>query len=135
MNHARGFIALVSIILISVVLLLTVVVSNFSNYVARYNIFNSELKGVSVGLAEACANIAILNLAKDFTYTVATAETHNVNGKACKIISVQPGGSGKIIKAQANFPSVNGAYTNLQIEVQNTPSFGVVSWDEVVTLP
>lgn len=133
MNHSRGFIALISMILISVVLLLTVVTSNFSNYVARYNIFDSELKEVSTSLAEACANTAILKLAVDNTYfPPAGGYTINLGSNQCQIVSVCPHTSSwpKTIQAQAKS---NNIYTNLQVVIPDATH--ITAWDEMPTLP
>ena len=101
---------------------------NTESYVNRYNILTSEFKKMSVSLAEACANIAILELSKDFTYTVSVRATTTINGQVCNTVSVS--GTPKIIKTQANYKQ---SYTNLQIQVSNPP-FSIDSWEEVPIL-
>ncbi|MEK7507876.1 MAG: hypothetical protein AAB602_02215 [Patescibacteria group bacterium] len=125
-----GFVALTSVLLISVVLLLMVATLSLSGYIGRFNVLNSELKKVSAALAEACANTAVLKLAEDWSY--AGNETIATNGNTCKIFSVSAIGSNpQIFEVQAIYQE---AYTNLRIRIQKTP-FAIVSWNEVPNLP
>lgn len=129
-NSNGGFIALVSVLLISVVLLLMVTTLSLSGFIGRFSILNSELKKVSASLAEACANTAVLKLAENWNYT--GNETIVVNGNACAVFPVAAAGADpQILKTQAVYRK---SYTNLVITVHKTP-FAIVSWQEVPNLP
>ncbi len=67
-NEHRGFIALISVIVVSVVLLLTATILSFSGFYARYNILDSEMKKRSAALADACVDEARIRLAADPAY-------------------------------------------------------------------
>ncbi len=130
-NSNGGFIALVSVLLISVVLLLMVTTLSLGGYIGRFNILNSELKRVSASLADACANTAVLKLAEDWNYS--GNETSTVSGSnTCHIFSVTTvGANPQTLKAQAVY---RNSYTNLAITVQQTP-FSILSWNEIPHLP
>jgi len=117
MSKQRGFIALMSAIVISVLLLAITLSLGFSGFFTRFNILDSESKERSSALAEACGDTAILNLAQGLT----TLGSVVVGAGSCNIISFTPN-----IKTQA---CVNKAVTNLEITVDS--SFNILSWQEV----
>jgi hypothetical protein len=65
---SRGFIALTSAILIAAVLLGITTTLSTSGYFARGDSLTSEFKRVSLGLAESCANAALLKFATNYSY-------------------------------------------------------------------
>ena len=121
-----GFIALMSAIIISVVLLLVVTNLGFTEFYNRSNILDSELKEKSFALAEACVDTAILKLANDSSYNPIN-EPISVDADNCIIQSVASGASQKIISIQTNYKNY---YTNLKI-VLNSANMSVVSWEEI----
>ena len=120
--NKSGYIALISTILLSVALITLVVTIGFSGFLTRFNILITEAKEVSVNLAEACINLAILKIVEDPAYP--GNETINVGGSQCLIRPIQDSGTNKIIESQAVY---NEAYTNLQVFV-NSLSYDIVSW-------
>ncbi len=67
-NKKRGFIALISSIIISIILLgLTVRVSS-GNFSARANALHAEFKSISVVLARSCSQSALLRLSQEYWY-------------------------------------------------------------------
>jgi hypothetical protein len=109
----QGFIALISAIVISVLLLNITFTLSFSGYSSRFNILNAEFKSISAALANACVDTAIVKLIEDSSY--AGGETIEIDpGKFCEIISVT-GSTEKTIKTQADF---NSAHTNLEVVVE-----------------
>ncbi len=64
-NNKNGFIALISVIIISFVLLLMTITLNFAGFSARFNIFDSESKEQSNQLANACIDSARLAIGSD----------------------------------------------------------------------
>lgn len=133
----NGFIALISAIIISVILLLILTNLSLTGFYDRSNILDSELKERSSALAEACVDTAILKLANDISYIPSPAfnfvtetggEPVSINSDQCTIVSVDT--SGSHIKTQAKF---NNAYTNFRIII-NTTTFAVQSWEECPNL-
>lgn len=67
-NSQKGFIALISSIILSIILLgLTLRVSS-SNFSARSNALQSEFKSISVALAKSCSQNALLRLSQEYWY-------------------------------------------------------------------
>lgn len=73
-NNNQGFIALLSVIIISFVLLLIAVTMNFSSFTSRFNILESEYKEKSSALAEGCTQIAHLKIVENTTFTGTSTE-------------------------------------------------------------
>jgi len=132
-----GYIALISVIIIALLLITISVVISFGGFLSRFSILDNEYKEVSSGLAEACANTAILKIAENWSYTSSLPETVTWGANNCQIISVQDSGSQKVIHAQANYQK---SYTNLEIKVSNPVVDGlqtikIDSWGELANLP
>jgi len=91
-NTEAGFVALVSAVVISVLLLVLVIALSYSGYFARFNELDTEFKKQSLAYAEACADIAIAEIAKDATFSVpAGGRTYQVdplNPDTCLINSI-----------------------------------------------
>ncbi len=120
----EGFVALISTIIITAILLIVLTTLSLSEFYARYNILDSELKRRSNDIAEACADTAILKIANDSTYT--GNETENISDGTCTIGPVT-GVSTKSFTTQTTYKNY---YTNLQIVI-NSSTFTVISWQEV----
>jgi hypothetical protein len=134
MEHARGFIALMSVVVIGAILLVYVVSLGVSTFFARMDALTLENKEVSRALAEGCVNAALVRLAGDSGYAPpaggACVELGGTCGgadpqKVCKICSV----SGGTIRARARY---HGSYTN--VEVVYSSSFGINQWTERSTV-
>lgn len=124
-TSSSGFIALMSAIIISFVLLTVATTAGLTGYFERTNILDSELKDRSVSAADACADQAFLILANDPSYTGLSVLTLNALD-ACR---VQIGGGAPNIKIQA---TSSKAVTNLYINY-NTSTHAVAKWQEVPT--
>ena len=138
-NSQRGFIALMSAIVISILLLAITLSLGFSGFFARFNILDSESKERSSALAEACVDSAILKISQDINYAPTPAfnfitqtggESIDVDSSKCTIVSVDTSGIKKAIKTQA---FINKAYTNLRVLIDTT-SFTITSFDECSNL-
>lgn len=135
-----GFIALMSAIIISVLLLSITVSLGFSGFFTRFNILDSESKERSLALAEACGDAAILKISQnasyipnpafDFSTQTGGEDITVINADHCTIASVDTLGSQKAIKTQAK---INKAYTNLRIVI-NSATFAITSWEECSNL-
>ena len=123
----KGFIALMSAILISNVLLIVAAAGSLKGFYTRADILDSEIKARSNAAADACADVALLSLVQDPNYL--GGDTHSLNkDDVCMVRSVTASGTQKIIVIQAT--STGKAVTNLRV-VYATDSRSVVSWLEV----
>ncbi len=119
----RGFIALISVIIISAVLLLVMTTSSFTGFYARFNMLDTELKARSSSAADACAGTQLLKAAQNnFTPTTFALNAIDV----CQAVLL----AGNTIKVQAT--SSNSAVTNLLI-TYNSTDFSITSWQEIST--
>lgn len=127
----KGYVALMSVIVISLILLGLTTILSMSGYFSRFNVLNGEYKRVSLGLAESCANVALLKIAQNPNYT--GGETISVGTNNCTIKSVTydpPMGydvnNQKIanISTWAQFPLTNSTFSNMEISaVVQDPRF------------
>ena len=129
-----GFIALTSAIIISALLLAITLTIIFSAYFARFNVLDSESKERSIGLAEACADTAVLDVIENtipgsFPTSEINVGTAYPNDKCIiyDIVTDSPAVGKTTIKTQA---SPNKAFTNLQIVIDSN-DFTVQSWEEL----
>ncbi|HEX3095555.1 MAG TPA: hypothetical protein VHQ20_00360 [Patescibacteria group bacterium] len=86
-----GFIALVSAIVISGLLIIIGASLGYTGFFSRFNILDGEFKETSLGLAESCAEIARVEIANNASFTVpAGGQSYTIDdaGNTCKILSV-----------------------------------------------
>lgn len=124
----QGFIALISAIIISVLLLTIALAVSMNGISNRLNILDSESKERSTFLAEACADSAILEIANAIYSTNKVVTVGPAVQDVCTIVSTendQPVTGQKRIKTQA---IVNKAYTNLIVVIDS--NFTILSWEE-----
>ena len=114
---SKGFIALISTIIISAILLLVATSLSSASFYNRSNILDAELKERSFALAEGCVDAAVLKLAKNFNYSPASGgETVDIGADTCTIQSVEASSAGKIIKTRSEYRNF---VTNLEVEVDS----------------
>lgn len=123
-QHSRGFIALMSAIIISVVLLLVVTTSSFTGFYGRFNALDAELKARSSATADACADAALLKLAQNLDPGGLTLSLNSLD--QCRVGAIS-GGAQKTFRIQAT--SSNSAVTNLEVTVKT--DFSIASWQEI----
>ena len=126
LKNQQGYIALMSVIVISVLLLSMTTSLGFSGFFSQFNILDFESKERGLALARACQSVAILNLAKGLTTTGNIA----VGDDVCTIISVEkdsPTLGKTIIKTQGVF---NKSYSNLKVIINNN-NFNIISSEEL----
>ena len=123
----RGFIALMSAIIISGVLLMVAAAGSLAGFYTRSNVVDTELKERSVAAADACADQALVGLAVDQNYAGNEARALN-SLDVCKISAVTTSGTLKKFTVQATSSAM--AVTNLQITYSTTTQ-SVLSWLEV----
>jgi len=132
-NRQDGFIALISAIVISAMLVIVVMSVGFTQFFSRLNVVDAESKERSSALAEACVDKAMYNFAQDTSYNVAfgSPQTLTVSGTdQCKVMMVQDTSPNLVIKTQW---TVNKAVTDLMV-VADDSALTVNSWDECPVL-
>lgn len=124
----KGYIALISAIVILILLTSISFVLSFINYFNRFNVLDNEYKEISAGLAEACVGLAALKLAENKDYQ--GNEVKSIDGKNCQIFTVQSlGGNQYLIKTEAIFMR---SYTNVEVKItRNAGSINVDYWREI----
>jgi hypothetical protein len=123
-NTNKGFIALISAVLISAILLIVATTLSLSSFYGRYNIFDSEMKERSFTLAEACADIALVQLAIDSGYSGNATTT--IDSDECHIGPVTASGSERIFKTRAIYSDY---HSNLRVTVDSS-TLSVIAWEE-----
>ena len=120
-----GYIALTSAIIISALLLGITVSLSLDGFFARTNIVDATSKEQSSALAEACIQVAILDIAQN-TIPTSFPAVIPVGNSQCSIISI----NGDAIQSQAQ---VNKAFTNLKADIDS--NFIITSLQECPTSP
>jgi Tfp pilus assembly protein PilV len=120
-----GYIALISAVTISAILLAITAALGYTAFFARYNMLDSEYKEMGSALAEACAETALLKLANDSTYT--GNEVVTVSSSPCTIRPVSVSGGQVTIEVQS---IIQNTYTNLEV-VAASGTLGIISWQEI----
>jgi hypothetical protein len=119
----EGFVALMSVIVISAFLLVMIFTLGVGTFFTRINILDTESKRVSLALAESCASRAMLSLSQNPAYVpvpggecVGVGDTCGVSDAKmlCMICEVGASGADRSILTRAVF---GGAYTNLRVTV------------------
>ena len=127
-NNRQGFIALITAMILSAILMVVTVALNQSSFFARSALLDSEYKEKSTALVESCLNTAILKLAVNPAY--AGGETIPVQTDSCVIRPVQidvPVAGQDTIETSAVFRE---ASSNLRVII-NAAGLSIISWDEV----
>lgn len=128
-----GFVALISVIIITILLVIISVSISTTSFFSRFNVADGEYKKRSSELAEACVDAALLKLAQDPSY--AGGESIAVGSDSCQVVSVSSTATQYTVKTKALFPQGTAyqAVTNLQVTVDSS-SFSIISWQELPTL-
>ncbi len=124
----KGFIALMSVIFISAILLLISVTLSTSSFYERYSILSSELKERSLGNAEACAVEGLLKIANNDLHLSTTTTIINATDR-CSLGPINPSLNPRIFYA---FASTSNYFTNIKISVDPVTLL-VNSWEEIAT--
>lgn len=139
-DNQKGFIALISVILILSVMVLLIASASAASFYGRFSELDYENKKISAALAEGCIEQAMLDMAQNSGYApnpvcgdcvgigdVCNADPcgANVNKKVCRICSV----NGNIIKTRAAY---KGAYSNFTAAItpDGNGNFIINSWAE-----
>ena len=113
-----GYIALISAIIISLILMGLTFAASSSGYTSRFNVADSGYKRMSLGLAESCVNIVLLHVAEDYRYTLAPTEALVLIGSEhclIKSLTYGPEVAGEKHARILTQASYHGAWTNLEV--------------------
>lgn len=135
-NSQKGFIALISVIVLGFVLLITVLALGSRSLGTRFLLLDLERKNMSKSFAEGCVQVAIIKIVND-PKIVATPTTleeweyPKVGSSHCYIYSVTPDNptapTQSTIKTTA---SSTNATTNLEV-IWDISGERITSWKEV----
>lgn len=114
----RGFIALISVIIISAVLLTVAIAASLTGFYSRSNVLDAESKERSSALADSCVDTLLLRLVSGVSVTGSVT----VGPDQCQILT---GSSPYHIQAVFNH-----SYTNLLVAVDSS-TLAATSWQEV----
>ena len=127
-----GFVALMSVIITSAILLIMVYTILTSSFFARFDALDGENKLVSYQLAEGCVNSAIIAISLG-NGTTGCVSLGGVCGGAdpqrvCRVCSITPVGNITTITTRARY---NGAFTNLTVSFDTSASnYPITGWSE-----
>lgn len=121
----KGYIAITSAILISIVLMAIILTVSSIGFRGRANIFDSYSYAKSKYATEACFETALLKLAEDPNYS--GNETIDINGNQCNILGVEEiNPEEKLIQTES---TVLMSKTSLNVTI-NINDFSIISWQE-----
>lgn len=132
-KHPRGFIALISAIVVSFVLLVAVVTLGMRGITGRLYLLDLERKISSQALAESCVAIATIKIANDPEYGVSNFDAQ-VGDDVCTILSVAPNTPNSSQATLKTRGVKDGATTYLHVVIDEV-SGDVVSWKETPDAP
>ena len=127
-SRERGFVALVSAVIMSAILISLMYTVGASSFYARSDALRGEFKRVSLGLAESCVSVALLALATSSDPTNTTGHGYNPAQQIvqvgideqgrfleCTITSVS--GSGSTVRTIGASAEYEHSYSSVNVEV------------------
>ncbi|HEY9585493.1 MAG TPA: hypothetical protein VJJ02_02790 [Candidatus Paceibacterota bacterium] len=132
-NIQQGFIALMSSIIISIILMTMVLTVSTSSFYARFDALGGENKRESLGLAEGCMNLALLRLAEN-----PSAPDWSVFDGDCVVNPPAPPSSGYPKTFDITITAKHfDAFSNIRAEItmQDPESLAVSAWEEIPAMP
>jgi len=129
--YQQGYVALISAIIISAVLILISVGASATGFFSRFNVLDGEYKERGNQLAEACVDSELLRLAQNSGDT--TTGNVSVGTGSCTVFAVlqnSPSAGEITIKTKA---VVQQSVTNIEVVVA-AGSLNLISWQELPSL-
>lgn len=123
----KGYIAITSALIISILLMAVVFSVSSSGFFMRANTVGAVLKAEGRALADACISSALLRLAENRSYT--GEETIALENGNCVILRIVKKDNDYEIKASSN---LRGTITNLKIEARGS-DLAILSRKEVAS--
>ncbi len=143
----KGFIALMTAIIISIILVTLMLSTSTSSFSARGGSLDSELKAMSMHIAQSCGNLALLSVSQNYFYTPApNGDNILVGSNTCTIVSVVHNRENTVTHQKTIKIQTRGTYTQawstIEIEASvknpsftNTtpsePNISIISWKEI----
>lgn len=124
MSQPKGFIALISALIISLVLLLIASGGSISGFYTRVNSLSSEYKEQSEALADACVQHALLALALETDTEEFEGVPISLGSGTCVIENMELSTYTFNVRAE-----VNDAHTNIEVTTE-PPDFAIISYQE-----
>lgn len=127
-REEKGFIALISILIISAVMLAVGVGLSLRSIGETNMVLSEELSNRTLALSDACAEHALLELKNDLNYF--GNESIIINGESCDILTID--GSGNLNRTVKTQSAVSNYVKKIKVEVsQVSPAMEIASWEEV----
>ena len=130
MSYSRGFIALISILVLSVALLIGVISLGQYGITTRYALLDLERKATADSLARACLDLVRVAVVNDPAYT-SSGKNVPVGSSICRVEQVlanTPTGTSRAVTSASS----TGATTNLKAEI-NTATGAITKLEELPT--
>lgn len=126
-----GFIALISAIIIAAILIVITFALSTTGFFLRFNTLDSEFKKISLGLADACVNQALLDIAKG---APVFPKTVNIDANSCKICNINTSVTPHIVQTRAVYKNT---YSNVTVNFTKDSynNFTINSWQETPVNP
>ena len=115
-KNQHGFIALISILILSSALLASTLALAQFGIASRFFILNLEQKASSQKLAEACLEMMRIKVYNQPSYSNLTAQTFSLAGSTCTVVSATSSGSVSSVRVSAQEGT---ASTNLWALIDN----------------
>lgn len=126
-NRSGGYIAVISAIIVTAIVLSVALVFSSSNFLGRFDTLFLEEKDIARGVAEGCLEYARLKLAQSPSY--AGNESKNIGPYSCNILAIESAPGQKIIKSTA---TVQDRVSNLKLIV-NDSALKLISFEELAS--
>jgi hypothetical protein len=124
----QGFVALVSAVVVSALLIIIAASLGYTGFFTRFNILDGEYKEISRGLAESCAELARVEIANNINYDATGGRQYPV-GENAEICTIFPGPSSGYYRSHAEYKR---SHTNIVAGYARSGSnVTVTSWSEV----
>ncbi|GEM_PF-1070872 len=138
-KEEKGYIAIISAIIILFLIVIVGIVLNFSTLFARFNVLDAEYKRQSNQLAEACFEFLLLKLAQNPSYST-NNEKITIEKGECTIVSLTknisscPDNSFYKVKIQGKYPTDIGQTSFTNIIACLDYELNILSWKEVAKI-
>ena len=98
MTYKRGYIAIVSVILLGTMILFAVLEEANTNYLGRFAVLRAEKKEESEALARSCLQMTLVRLAQNPDYRpVGQGDNLRIGQDNCRVVSIQSIGPEEIV--------------------------------------
>jgi hypothetical protein len=125
-RNKQGYIAVVSAIIITSIVIVIALVFSSGNFLGRFDSQGLEMKEISREVARGCLEYAKLKLAQG---GYSGNELKTIGNYSCRILSIESGSNSYVVKATS---TVGNKETKLKLKVSNS-DLKTISLEEVVS--